>query len=38
MTKPITGTDGQERVFSQLRITAKGVTRLSEILAKGVAA
>jgi phage regulator Rha-like protein len=38
MTKPITGPDGQERVFSQLRITAKGVSRLSQILAQGVAA
>lgn len=38
MTKPITGTDGQDRVFTQLRITAKGVTRLSYLAAKGIAA
>lgn len=38
VTKPITGPDGQERVFSQLRITAKGVARLAQILAQGVAA
>lgn len=38
MTKPITGTDGQDRVFTQLRITAKGVTRLGYLAAKGVAA
>lgn len=38
VTKPITGTDGQDRVFTQLRITAKGVTRLSYLAAKGIAA
>lgn len=38
MTKPITGNDGQDRVFSQLRITAKGVTRLSYLAAKELAA
>lgn len=38
VTKPITGQDGQDRVFTQLRITAKGVTRLSYLAAKGVAA
>lgn len=38
MSKPIRQTDGEERVFSQLRITSKGVARLAQILAKGVAA
>lgn len=38
ITKPITGSDGQDRVFTQLRITAKGVTRLSYLAAKGIAA
>ena len=38
MTAPITGGDGQDRVFSQLRITAKGVTRLGYLVAKKVVA
>lgn len=38
MSKPIRQTDGEERVFSQLRITTKGIARLAQILAKGVAA
>lgn len=38
MTAPIKQASGEERVFSQLRITTKGVTRLGYLAAKGVAA
>ena len=34
MSKPIKGQDGQERVFSQFRMTTKGVARMAQILEK----
>ncbi len=38
MSGPIVQKTGQDKVFSHFRITAKGVTRLAQILNKGVAA
>lgn len=38
MTAPVKQASGEEKVFSQLRITAKGVTRLGYLASKGIAA